>query len=311
VCFRVGDYDARTLADGFWHFDTKDLQSLGTGEAIVRVERAEYDFNLKTPMLPAIDEAEGQQRREQIVARSREMFGRPRAEVEDLLRQTGSAVEIPTAPVEQPTPAPPIRPSPTAPEVLEAHAAPVLRPETVEIPTEVSKHGRGGAQHKYLQELIRRWAEANGWRAGVEERILDGLGSVDVALRKGEHSLGCEIGVTTAPEHEVQNIQKCLAAGFERVLVVSSEKKTLNQIKALAASSLDAGQAGTVNFCTPEELFQLLDGIEGETLSREETVRGYKVKVRYKAAKPGEREEKRGAVSAVIAKAMKRMRRQK
>jgi len=93
------------------------------------------------------------------------------------------------------------------------------------------------------------------------------------------------------------------------VLVVSPEKKTLNQIKALVVSSLDKGQAGRVNFCTPEELFDLLEAAETAWTTSEKTVHGYKVKVRFKATKPEEKEQRRGAVSAVIAKAMKRMNR--
>ncbi|MFH0828777.1 MAG: type IV secretion system DNA-binding domain-containing protein [Candidatus Kerfeldbacteria bacterium] len=308
VCFRVGDQDARTLSEGFTHFDARDLQSLGIGQALMRVERSEYDFNLVTPMLPAIEHDEGQQLREAITERSRRQFGRSRAEIEELLRRPGEEPAVESEPVRTSTPASVIRRAeveavpPAVPTPATSEAS-----RTVEVPTEVSAPGRGGQQHKYLQSLISRWAEANGWRAVIEDRILDGLGSVDVALRKGEHALACEIGVTTSPEHEVGNIQKCLAAGFERVLVVSPEKKTLNQIKSRVASTLDKTQLGKVSYCSPEELFDLLDAVEAESLSSEKTVRGYKVKVRFKAAKPEEKEEKRSAVSAVIAKAMKRM----
>ena len=44
--------------------------------------------------------------------------------------------------------------------------------------------GRGGAQHKYLQNLIKKWAESKGFRVTVEKTVLDGLGQVDVALEK-------------------------------------------------------------------------------------------------------------------------------
>jgi GTPase SAR1 family protein len=308
ICFRIGDEDAPKLAEGFTHFDARDLQSLSTGQAIVRVDRSEFDFNLSTAMLPPADEVEGEELRQKVVARTRERYGRPRAEIEQLLRRPGEAETLESQSVEKPTPPSPLRreTAGTAPPT-----APSVQPPTpsVEIPTEPSSPGRGGKQHKYLQSLISRWAEANGWRAGIEERILDGLGNVDVALRKGERAVACEIGVTTSAEHEVQNIQKCLAAGFERVLVVSPEKKSLNQIKALAASSLEKDQSGRVGYCTPEELFDILDSVEAESLASEQTVRGYKVKVRFKASRPEEKEEKRGAVSAVIAKAMKRMRR--
>ena len=50
VCFRLGDGDAEKLAGGFSTFDAKALQSLGVGEAVARVERSEYDFNLKTTL---------------------------------------------------------------------------------------------------------------------------------------------------------------------------------------------------------------------------------------------------------------------
>ena len=310
VCFRVGDQDARTLAEGFTHFDARDLQSLSIGQAIMRVERAEYDFNLATSMLPSVDDAVGAQSREKITAQARARYGRPRAEVEELIRRPGEEREVESERVGAPTPSTPCRHQ-------AAEAGPPVVPSveqlavSVGVPTEVPSPGRGGQQHKYLQSLISRWAEANGWRAVIEERILDGFGNVDVALRKGEHALACEIGITTSPEHEVGNIQKCLAAGFERVVVVSPEKKSLNQIKSRAAADLDKEQANKVSYCSPEELFDLLDGLEAESSSRGMTVRGYKVKVRYKASKPEEKEEKRSAVSAVIAKAMKRMRRNK
>ena len=47
ICFRLGNTDAKRFADGFSYFDETDLQNVGVGEAIVRIERAENDFNLK------------------------------------------------------------------------------------------------------------------------------------------------------------------------------------------------------------------------------------------------------------------------
>jgi hypothetical protein len=123
--------------------------------------------------------------------------------------------------------------------------------------------------------------------------------------------LACEIGITTSPEHELGNIQKCLAASFARVFVVSPEKKTLNQIKALAASTLEQEQASRVSYCSVEELLDQLGAIETEPTQTEQTVRSYRVNVRYKASKPEEREAERGAVSAVIASSMKRRKKTK
>jgi hypothetical protein len=54
VAFRVGDQDARTLAEAFASFEAKDLQSLAIGQAIARVQQADFDFNLDIPPLEGV-----------------------------------------------------------------------------------------------------------------------------------------------------------------------------------------------------------------------------------------------------------------
>jgi hypothetical protein len=46
IAFRLGDTDAKRLQDGFSGFTADDLQNLATGEAIVRVNTADGDFNI-------------------------------------------------------------------------------------------------------------------------------------------------------------------------------------------------------------------------------------------------------------------------
>ena len=55
VAFRVSDRDARELSSGFAHFEASDLQNLGVGQAIARVERSEADFNLTIPEPEHVD----------------------------------------------------------------------------------------------------------------------------------------------------------------------------------------------------------------------------------------------------------------
>jgi hypothetical protein len=93
VCFRVGDADAKRLEDGFSSFDAKDLQNLGTGEAICRVERADFDFNLRTAMLPAIAEG-GSDRVKKITDLSRSRYAKRRDEIELVLARP-TAGEVP------------------------------------------------------------------------------------------------------------------------------------------------------------------------------------------------------------------------
>jgi excisionase family DNA binding protein len=127
--------------------------------------------------------------------------------------------------------------------------------------------GRGGEQHKYLQQLIKRWAEGRGYEVTIEKPILDGLGSVDVALEKENRSIACEISVTTNADHEIRNVQKCLAAGFDEVILISSEKKVLTSVRHALVSALSTAQYRQVKFVTPEEAFSFIDGLEAKSLS--------------------------------------------
>jgi len=301
ICFRVGDQDARALTEGFASFDAKDLQSLGIGEAIMRMERADYDFNLETQPLSPIDREQGQKRKREAIAGSRARYARPRSEVEQILQKATDRAEDRT---EQPE-KPPVK---TQERLSKKPKKPAdesdIRPVSLQEAPEYSP-GRGGTQHKYLQSLVKRWAESRGWRAEIEQRVLDGLGSVDVALRKGEQSVACEIGVSSPPEEELKNIQKCLAAGFSQVVHVSSERKVTARVRNLVEENLSEAEQERVRIGLPDDLFALLEQLDAE--ASEQTVRGYKVKVKYKAVGEKEKSARRQAVSSVIARALKRL----
>ncbi|MGH9418012.1 MAG: hypothetical protein ACRD01_15430, partial [Terriglobales bacterium] len=86
--------------------------------------------------------------------------------------------------------------------------------------------GKGGETHKTLQQSIKELAEALGWKAVVEKR-LEGGGQIDVAIEKDSMAVAIEISVTTDADHEVGNLRKCLAAGFDAVVSVSTDDKFL------------------------------------------------------------------------------------
>lgn len=82
ICFRLGDADAEKFASGFSSFDAKALQNLGVGEAVCRIERSEYDFNLKTFPPDQVTSDVAERRKQAIVVRARHSFGKPSAEIE-------------------------------------------------------------------------------------------------------------------------------------------------------------------------------------------------------------------------------------
>ena len=153
-------------------------------------------------------------------------------------------------------------------------------------------------------------AEDKGYRATIEKGVLGGLGDVDVALEKDGKSIGCEISVTTNVGHELENIQKCLAAGLETVVLVSTEKKTLNKAKDLASESLSEKDMERVRFFTPEEFLSFLEEIEAEGAAKEQTVRGYKVKVKYRPVGEAEKKARKQAIAQTVLQALRRMKTQ-
>ena len=244
VCFRVGDIDAKRLADGFAFFDAPDLQALGIGEAICRVERADYDFNLKTLPLPAMEPGLASARREHIIAGSRARYGRARAEVETL-EPVVQESETPVPVLEGLTRTRTRKPRPV--ESL------ISADETAAAPLP----GRGGPQHKYLQSLVRRWAEERGFQVSIEKTVLGGHGHIDVVLERAGCSVACEISVTTRAEHEVQNLTKCLAAGFDYAVLLCSDDRALETARGLLA---DADQE-RLRFLVPNGLIAFLDAL--------------------------------------------------
>src|SRR5439155_82235 len=168
--------------------------------------------------------------------------------------------------------------------------------------------GRGGAEHKYLQHLVKRLAEDRGWRATVEAAALGGLGQVDVALERDGHRIACEITVTTSSEHELENIQKCLAAGYDEVVVIANPKKTLRALERQVAEALSPESVARVKFLSAEDLVAYLDEKDAAAAPRTETIRGYKVRVNYKPVSAADAAVRKQAISRVLAQGLRQAR---
>ena len=302
ICFRVGDDDAKKLEDGFSTFTARDLQNLGLGQAICRIDRADWDFSLTTQPLLPIDVTVAHERREKAVAVSRKRYGMRQESVEPEKVDVPSPSATPVADTTPRATREPPRPKPS--DIVVEKRKPDGMP-AVDIPT--PSLGRGGPQHKYLQELIKRWADSNGWRAVIEKSILDGLGSVDVALERGEHSVACEVSVASTSDYELANVQKCLAAGFGKVVSIVLDRRTMGRIKDAVAAQITAGDAERVEILTPETLFEFLEqlGVEPPTAK---TVRGYKVRVKYRDVPDAPVRTR--IITQTIAGALKRLRSQ-
>lgn len=213
-----------------------------------------------------------------------------------------------------PTPAPVVAPEPeivlatpptevAEPEITEPHISPeVARPPRIQRPKpeKPKVEGKGGTQHKYLQALIKRMAEDRGFKATIEQSVPDG-GLVDVGIERDKLRIACEITLTTPATHELGNVEKCLAAGYQEVIVCSPEKRSLDKARTVILDGVAEANRDRVLFMKPEELLFHLDGHAARRKSKEQRVKGYKVKVNYQPVEDeAVQAAKREAVAQVI-----------
>jgi len=295
IAFRVGDRDAKALSEGLSFFGPADLMSLRVGEAIARIDNSQGDCNLKTRLLPAVPAETATERREVVITKSREWYAvrreEPQQRAEPARKALPSVVE-PEGLRAAPAPAPTAAPQPPPPRERRA------------VPAPPAPLGRGGPEHQYLQDLVKRWGESEGYRVTVEEPTPGGKGSVDVALRRDDFSIACEISVTSTVAQEIGNVEKCLEAGFHEVAVLALKRPHLARIEAALKKKLAAPELARVHFLSPEELFTMLSM---RPKTRETVVGGYKVRVRHEAVDPDEAAARYKALTEVVAKSVRRM----
>ncbi|HVM60182.1 MAG TPA: type IV secretion system DNA-binding domain-containing protein [Verrucomicrobiae bacterium] len=306
VVFRVGDEDARKLAEGFSLFEATDLRNLETGQAIVRVERSDYDFNLTVPLPTEPSAEEAAQRRQAVIESSRKKYATPRADVEAILRK-GLEIEAPKAAAKVPEPkaAPPVPPPVPTPSPPRATAA--------SRPAATADLGRGGEQHQAIQLRLKQAAEGLGFRATIEKPILDGQGSVDLLLERAETVIACEISVTNTIDYEVGNVRKCVKAGFSHIVVVCVDKERLRKIATALTGSLGLDASKRVIFLQPDDFIAHLKAPAPSTPTpatpaQPEISHGYRIKRTHAKLSPGELKAREDAALKTITEAMRRKR---
>lgn len=332
IVFRVGDDDAKKLADGFSYFEPKDLRNLETGHAVCRVERSDFDFNLSIPVPAGPDKDAAAAMRQNVITVSREKYATPRADVEAMLaksRENLAPVESANFPAakpvaafrkdsaakpveaEKPTVSQKEKPSPKR-AVVEEPAKP--EPQIAREPSQARDLGRGGEQHTAIQERLQAEAWALGFLGGMERTLRkESKEAADLALRLGKFRLAVEISVTTTTDHEFGNVKKCLDAGFDRVAVVSPSQERLAQIERAAKAGFASEMAAKVSFHSPNDLIAELKKIAAEVkpeepppaMPAERTTRGYKVRRHGVGADKAEQEAKEKLAVEIIARTMK------
>lgn len=310
VCFRCGDKDASKLESGFSYFDSTDLQNLGVGQAIVRVGQKDHDFNLSFSLAPRIDNGIAEAKLRTVVDYCRSSYALHQSMVEDILKEA-LQVETPlskptkhTKATEEQKPLPE-KPAETI-KGKEEKVEPKVGFQTEAqqfVDKEVEKERQ--REHRFIQEYVKKVAEARNFKAVIEEPVNDNTGKVDVGLHRDELKIACEISVTNTPEHEVQNIQKCLTAGYLLVFMISNDSKHLAAIRSLTVSKIDQLLHHRLYFVSKEDFTNQLDLLLAQqSQPKEVRAKGYRVKLNYTGSQDPEGQKK--TLKEVILSSMRR-----
>ena len=186
----------------------------------------------------------------------------------------------------------------------EKEQVPIPDKEQIELP---AGQGKGGRQHQYLQGLIKKMAEENGYRAIIERPTPDRQGQVDVSLERDDRKIACEVSVTTDGRQELGNIQKCLTAGYDQVILCAIDKTSLQKLKKVITKELKEADLERVLFLESTELLLHLAQQASTNPVTEKRIKGYKVKVQHQAVTEADEKTRREDIAKVLSDAMRRL----
>ncbi|MCP4181166.1 MAG: ATP-binding protein [bacterium] len=289
ICFRLGDTDAKRIESSFSYFEQSDLQSLGIGQAIMRVGSSQDDFNISTfPLSEA--EVNAKVNRDFIVSNTRDDYAQPKEKLDELLisllpKQTHFKKEPKEKAVTKQRQEEVI-------EVVESiKEVEAVKEETTNSSTISNKQKNEYLKqvdeqeqlrkHRSIQNFIRTIAHQRGYKVSIEEELPNGK-RVDVGLAKDGIRIAIEVSVSNSNSYEAQNIQKCINYGYQVVYLVSESEVHLKNIKNEVAKILETKQKKRVFYIKPEELVQYLDiPIKEETKAPPKRVKGWRIDVNY------------------------------
>jgi hypothetical protein len=126
-------------------------------------------------------------------------------------------------------------------------------------PKESRLPGRGKARHKNIQKRIKDEATKLGFSAESEKQLAKNrMEAADVVVSRGHIEIAVEVALEERRNHEFENVQKCLKAGFSRIAVVSTGRKTLDEIAEDVQAGLRPEAAAKVGFYTADEFLDEL-----------------------------------------------------
>jgi DNA helicase HerA-like ATPase len=318
VFFRQSERDSKRLSSSFSFFEPEDFMELDLGEALVRVNMRNNDFNLKTlPLKSNVSGEEAEGIKSYIVQNSREVYALSKEEVgkiislliplestdkkmysvdkkdsEIVFKKKHTNLKQDTTPSNQNSIEPKIKTEEKAEleDQKQEHFNRVSKQEVVK-------------KHRSLQNFIKTMGLQRGFRVTIEEETKNG-GRVDVGLIKDKLRIAVEISISNTPEYEVKNIQKCIDAKYDLVFMLSESELHLNKIQELFKSTIDIKFHPHIFFLHPKEFVNSLAVLTQTKEKPSERVNGWRVQVNYH--KDDEQLQKQRSLKNQILKALEK-----
>ncbi len=84
--------------------------------------------------------------------------------------------------------------------------------------------------------------------------------------------------MSTPIEYEIENLKKCLAAGYPRVAVVlAKSRSTYGRYVSALQEAVSPDERAKISFLTPENLPDFIASLAAPTKRKETVVKGYRV----------------------------------
>ncbi len=157
-----------------------------------------------------------------------------------------------------------------------------------------------GTGHRELQLLLKQTAQHYGHSADLEFPVLDGAGSVDVAITATGRRIACEISVTTRPNHELQNARKCLTAGFCEVWMISEDPTHLTRLDEHLTVSLQPCELARVKFLSRPLALREIERLPRANPTERSRAFGYNIDVQLKPQSTEQKAQRRQALSQLL-----------
>lgn len=313
IIFRLGEPDAKKLQDGLTGFDSIDLQNLGRGEAIIRIEQPQYDCSLNITPLQAVAEETRKHNIDSVITHSRKHYAKERIEIEKLLFEKHSfKPQEPSVPKEKKESTEPVLKETIIEEKVKPIVVQSFQKEIEQLSVTEKEEEAADAYvstHRYLQTLVKKMAQSRGYIATLEASIPKSKRLVDILLSKNDKTIAIEVSISTDSDWEMHNISKCINAGFDEIVSLSGDIKQLEKIKQKCLEAIPDFENKNVQFYTPDKFLSYL--MQSEIRETQNSVvttnKGYRINVSYDTVTEEEMGRKKATVAQIVLNSLKRL----